>query len=162
MRLKRKEDLRTGSKLGFLNSTKHIRDDKTWKINKLPSDLLKRHVEITGPVDRKMVINALNSGSDCFMADFEDSNSPLFTNQINGQINLRDAINRQIDFEINGKQYKLTDKPATLLVRPRGWHLPEKHIRVDNEEMSGSLVDFGKFCFQFFCFIQINLFIFKT
>lgn len=126
LRLKKKEDLRTGSKLGFLENTKHIRHDRTWKIGALPPPLLKRHVEITGPVDRKMVINALNSGADCFMADFEDSNSPTFTNQINGQINLRDAVNRKIDFELKGKQYKLIDNPAVLLVRPRGWHLPEK------------------------------------
>ena len=94
----------------------------------LPPALQRRHVEITGPVDRKMVINALNSGSDCYMADFEDSNTPTWTNQCNGQVNLKDAIRRQIDSEIGGKQYKLKPKVATLLVRPRGkfslalWH----------------------------------------
>lgn len=168
LRLKKKEDLRTGSKLGFLENTRHVRVDKTWRIGALPPALLKRHVEITGPVDRKMVVNALNSGADCFMADFEDSNSPTFANQINGQINLRDAINRKIDFELKGKQYKLTDKPAVLLVRPRGWHLPEKvkllvrsilpasnrvcsvskHLKVNGEVMSGSLVDFGLYLFH--------------
>lgn len=148
LRLKRKEDLKTGYRLGFLDSTKHIRDDKSWKISDLPIDLQKRHVEITGPVDRKMVINALNSGCDCYMADFEDSNSPTFSNQINGQINLKDAINREIDFELNGKMYKLNENLATLLVRPRGWHLNEKHIKINNEEMSGSLVDFGLYFYH--------------
>lgn len=123
-RIVRQKELESGNKpLKFLDSTKSIRDDPNWKVAPLPLPLQKRHVEITGPVDRKMVINALNSGSDCYMADFEDSNTPTWLNQLNGQINLKDAIRRRIDFEVNGKQYKLKPKVATLLVRPRGIYI---------------------------------------
>ncbi len=102
-----------------------------------------RRVEITGPVDRKMVINALNCGANVFMADFEDANSPTWTNNLDGQINLRDAIRRTIEFTSpEGKKYKLNDKIATLLVRPRGWHLDEKHVLLDGKPISGSLVRF--------------------
>lgn len=147
-RKQRMTDIAKQGRLDFLPQTATIRDDKGWKIAPLPVDLQKRRVEITGPVDRKMIINALNSGADCFMADFEDSNAPLLSNQLNGQVNLKDAINRKIDFTANGKKYSLKEKVATLLVRPRGWHLPEKHLLVNEQQMSGSLVDFGLFFFH--------------
>ncbi len=106
-------------------------------------------MEITGPVDRKMIINALNSGAKVFMADFEDANSPSWDNNIEGHINLRDAINRTITFtSADGKDYRLNDEIATLLVRPRGWHLLEKHLLVDGREISGGLFDFGLFFFH--------------
>jgi malate synthase len=130
----------------FLPETKTIRESD-WVAAPIPADLQDRRVEITGPVDRKMIINALNSGSKMFMADFEDSNSPTWSNCIDGQINLRDAINKTIAYtnEETGKAYKLNDTIATLLVRPRGWHLPEKHVSIDGEVISGSLFDFGIF-----------------
>ena len=133
----------------FPEETKNIRESD-WVCAELPEDLLDRRVEITGPVDRKMVINALNSGAKTFMADFEDSNSPNITNNLEGQINLRDAINKTISFynEKKDKTYSLNEETATLLVRPRGLHLNEKHFIVDGEEMSGSLVDFGLFFFH--------------
>ena len=107
-------------------------------------------MEITGPVDRKMIINAMNSGANVFMADFEDSNSPGWENVMDGQINLRDAINKTISFTNteNGKEYKLNEKTATLFVRPRGWHLEEKHMMIDGEPISGSLFDFGLILFS--------------
>lgn len=133
----------------FPKETKSIRESD-WVCAALPEDLLDRRVEITGPVDRKMVINALNSGAKTFMADFEDSNSPNITNNLEGQINLRDAINKTISFynKKKDKTYSLNEETATLLVRPRGLHLNEKHFIVDGEEMSGSLVDFGLFFFH--------------
>ncbi len=133
----------------FLPETREIRES-AWKIAPVPSDLCDRRVEITGPVDRKMVINALNSGANVFMADFEDSNSPTWDNLVLGQTNLRDAIRGDIEFENpeNGKQYRLNENPATLIVRPRGWHLDEKHLHVDGEPMSGALFDFGLFFFH--------------
>lgn len=133
----------------FLPETQTIRESD-WEVAPLPADLLDRRVEITGPVDRKMVINALNSGAKVFMADFEDSNTPNWTNNIGGQINLRDAINGTIDFTNpkNGKYYQLNAETATLMVRPRGWHLEEKHIKVNGENMSGGFVDFGLFFFH--------------
>ncbi|MBY6037283.1 malate synthase A [Fictibacillus nanhaiensis] len=132
----------------FLPETEHIRNGN-WTISPLPQDLQDRRVEITGPVDRKMIINALNSGAKMFMADLEDSNSPTWENTIEGQINLKDAVNRTISFEgANGKRYELNKQPATLIVRPRGWHLEEKHIVVENEHMSGSLVDFGLYFYH--------------
>ena len=131
----------------FLPQTEKIRTSD-WTIAPLPFDLEDRRVEITGPVERKMVINALNSGAKCFMADFEDSNTPSWTNNIEGQINLRDAINRTISFQNpNGKTYTLNPSVATLLVRPRGWHLEEKYIKVNNKSMSGALMDFGLYFF---------------
>lgn len=131
----------------FLSDTAHIRDGK-WKIAPLPKALECRRVEITGPVDRKMVINALNSGADSYMTDFEDSNTPNWDNQINGQINMRDAVRKTISLEQNGKSYRLNDKTATLLVRPRGWHLEEKHVLVDGKRISGGIFDFALFMFH--------------
>lgn len=142
------EELNKGKRLGFLRETKSIREGD-WTIAPLPKDLLDRRVEITGPVDRKMMINALNSGAKTFMADFEDASSPTWENMMEGQINLRDAIRREIDFQAdNGKYYKLKEDTAVLIVRPRGWHLEEKHIQVAGRPMSGSLVDFGLYFFH--------------
>ncbi|MDH6250812.1 malate synthase [Chryseobacterium sp. H1D6B] len=132
----------------FLKETEEIRNEN-WVCSPLPKDLLNRRVEITGPVDRKMIINALNSGASTFMADFEDSNSPVWENCMDGQINLSDAVNREIDFtNEQGKSYQLNEKTAVLLVRPRGLHLPEKHIEINGEEVSGSLIDFGIYFFR--------------
>jgi len=133
----------------FLTETAHIRVSD-WQVAPLPTDLLDRRVEITGPVDRKMVINALNSGAKVFMADFEDSNTPSWMNNIQGQINLRDAIQKTIDYTHpnTGKEYTLKDVTATLMVRTRGWHLNEKNILCHGEQMSGGLVDFGLFMFH--------------
>ncbi|MDE0534910.1 malate synthase A [Tenacibaculum sp. L6] len=133
----------------FPSETKEIRESN-WVCAELPEDLLDRKVEITGPVDRKMVINALNSGAKMFMADFEDSNSPTIQNILDGQINLRDAVNKTISFynASKNKTYQLNENVATLLVRPRGLHLNEKHLLVEGVEMSGSLVDFGLFFFH--------------
>lgn len=148
-RAARQQDIDQGKLPNFLTETAHIRQSD-WKVAPLPADLLDRRVEITGPVERKMIINALNSGAKVFMADFEDSNTPNWENAIQGQINLRDAINRTITFEhkAKGKFYELNDKTATLMVRPRGWHLPEKHITCNGEPMLGGLVDFGLFFFH--------------
>lgn len=139
-----------GGKLpGFLPETKEIREGD-WTVAPVNADIQDRRVEITGPVDRKMIINALNSGAKVFMADFEDSNSPSWTNNLDGQINLRDAINKTISYENpdNGKQYQLNEKTAVLFVRPRGWHLVEKEMFVDGEPMSGSIFDFGLYFFH--------------
>ena len=141
-------DIDAGNMPDFLPETKHIRDDD-WTVAPVPADLADRRVEITGPVDRKMVINALNSGAKTYMADFEDSHCPTWSNTIDGQINLRDAVNRTIEFENPaGKTYRLNDQTATLIVRPRGWHLVEKHVLVDGQPVSGSLFDFGLFFFH--------------
>ena len=132
----------------FPEETKDIRNSD-WKVAAIPEDLKDRRVEITGPVERKMIINALNSGANVFMADFEDSNSPTFNNNIEGQINLRDAINGTISFtNPDGKKYKLNDEIATLMVRPRGWHLEEKNVLLDGEPFSASIFDFGLFFFH--------------
>ena len=133
----------------FLAETEHIRK-ANWQVAPLPPDLLDRRVEITGPVDRKMIINALNSGAKVFMADFEDSNTPSWENVIDGQINLQDAIRRTITFTHpkTAKEYQLNDKTATLMVRPRGWHLDEKNLSHEGEPMSGALVDFGLYFFH--------------
>ncbi|MFT6700132.1 MAG: malate synthase, partial [Porticoccaceae bacterium] len=138
-----------GNHPSFPEETKEIRESN-WVCAPLPEDLVDRRVEITGPVDRKMVINALNSGAKTFMADFEDSNSPNIANNLRGQINLRDAINKTISFynEKKDKTYQLNKETATLIVRPRGLHLNEKHFIVDGIEMSGSLVDFGLYFFH--------------
>jgi len=123
--------------------------DQSWSVASSPEDLQDRRVEITGPVDRKMMINALNSGACAFMADLEDSLSPSWTNVVKGQINLRDAVRRTISFEsAEGKSYKLKENIATLLVRPRGWHLDEKHLTVDGAPVSASLFDFGLYFFH--------------
>ncbi len=132
----------------FLEDTKDIREGD-WKIAPVPRDLQDRRVEITGPVDRKMVINALNSGAKTYMADFEDSHAPTWEATIEGQINLRDAVAGNIDFTSpEGKEYRLGDQLATLIVRPRGWHLTEKHVHVDGKPISGSIFDFGLFFFH--------------
>lgn len=147
-RVARQAQLDAGKLPDFLPETKHIRESD-WKVASVPADLQDRRTEITGPTDRKMVINALNSGANMYMADFEDSNTPTWDNQLQGQINMRDAVRRAIDFTSpEGKQYKLNDKVATLLVRPRGWHLEEKHMTVDGKPMSGSLFDFGLYFFH--------------
>ena len=147
-RTSRQARLDAGERLDFLPETADVRDS-AWQVAPAPADLQDRRVEITGPVDRKMVINALNSGARCFMADFEDANSPTWQNTIDGQANLTAAIDRRIDFTApNGKTYALNDEPAVLIVRPRGWHLDEKHITVDGARMSASLVDFGLYLFH--------------
>ena len=140
----RQDEIDDGKKPDFLNDTKSIRDDD-WEVAPLPSDLQDRRVEITGPVDRKMVINALNAPVKTFMADFEDSCSPTWSNIVQGQINLRDAINGTIEFirDSDQKRYSLNENTATLIVRPRGWHLNEKHILINDEEVSGSIFDFA-------------------
>ncbi|WP_135230810.1 malate synthase A [Deinococcus fonticola] len=143
----RQQRLDAGEQPDFLPETKGVRDGD-WQIAPLPADLQDRRVEITGPVDRKMIINALNSGARVFMADFEDASSPTWENCVEGQINLRDAVRRTIRLEQNGKSYRLNEKTAVLLARPRGWHLPEKHVTVDGEVMSGSLFDFGLYFFH--------------
>src|SRR5579859_7137892 len=145
----RQKRLDSGEKPNFLAETKNVRDAE-WTVAPLPADILDRRVEITGPVDRKMIINALNSGAKVFMADFEDSNTPTWSNLIEGQINLRDAIRRTITFAdpASGKQYKLNEKTAVLFIRARGWHLEERHVRVDGEPMSGSIFDFGLYLFH--------------
>ncbi len=147
-RKKVQEDIDSGKALHFLPETADIRNGD-WTVDPVPADLQDRRVEITGPVDRKMIINALNSGAKMFMADFEDSNSPSWSNNIQGQINLKDAIRRTITFSNKGgKEYKLNPKVATLLVRPRGWHLLEKHIIIDGEPVSGGIVDFALYFFH--------------
>src|SRR6478672_3535260 len=135
----RQAEIDSGKLPDFLEETAAIRSG-AWAVAPIPKDLEDRRVEITGPVDRKMIINALNSGASVFMADFEDSNSPTWQNNLEGQANLRDAVNGTITYTSpEGKQYKLNDKIATLLVRPRGWHLTEKHVLVDGKPISGSL-----------------------
>jgi malate synthase len=142
-------NLNNNWKPGFPEETSEIRNSD-WTVAPIPQDLLDRRVEITGPVDRKMIINALNSGAKVFMADFEDSNSPTWTNIVEGQINLHDAIRKTIDFENpeTGKQYQLNDDVATLMVRPRGLHLHDKHVLIGDEPISGSLLDFGLYLFN--------------
>jgi len=148
-RVERQKRLDAGEKPDFLPDTKNIRDSD-WTVAPLPKDILDRRVEITGPVDRKMIINALNCGANVFMADFEDASTPTWANMIEGQYNLADAVRGQIDYvdPQSGKAYKLNDKIATLFVRPRGWHLLEKHVTVDGKPMSGSLFDFGLYFFH--------------
>jgi malate synthase len=147
LRVARQKDLDAGKLPDFLPETRHVRD-ANWKIAPLPEALHCRRVEITGPVERKMIINAFNSGADSYMTDFEDSNSPKWDNQIQGQINLYDAVRRRISFEQKGKVYRLNDKIATLQVRPRGWHLDEKHVQVDGQRVSGGIFDFALFMFH--------------
>src|SRR5919197_2654250 len=141
-REERQERIAAGELPDFLPETREIREGD-WQVAPVPRDLLDRRVEITGPVDRKMVINALNSGARCFMADFEDANSPTWENCFEGQANLIDAIERTIELVTPDKEYRLNDETAVLVVRPRGWHLPERHLLVDGEPISGSLFDFG-------------------
>jgi malate synthase len=148
LRARRQTEFDAGKLPDFLPQTRHIREGD-WSVAPVPHDLQDRRVEITGPTDRKMVINALNCGANVFMADFEDSNTPTWENMIEGQINLRDAINRSIAFTSpEGKRYALNEKIATLLVRPRGWHLLEKHVLVDGEPVAGAVFDFGLYFFH--------------
>ncbi len=147
-RVERQAELDAGVLPDFLPSTLSVREG-SWRVAPAPADLLDRRTEITGPVDRKMVINALNSGAKVFMADFEDATAPTWENLLDGHVNLRDAVRRTISFTSpEGKAYKLNDKTATLLVRPRGWHLPEKHVLLDGQPVSGSLFDFGLYFFH--------------
>ena len=146
-RVERAKKLDAGEKLDFLPETQHIRDGD-WKIAPVPKALQLRRVEITGPVDAKMVINAYNSGADSYMTDFEDANSPSWANQIQGQVNLVKAIRRELTLEQKGKLYKLNDKIACLQVRPRGWHLDEKHVLIDGKRVSGGIFDFALFMFH--------------
>ena len=148
-RMQRQKRFDAGEMPDFLAETKAVRDGD-WRVAPIPADLLDRRVEITGPVDRKMIVNALNSGARVFMADFEDATSPVFANLIDGQANLKDLWAGTIAFTdaTNGKFYALKPNPAKLMVRPRGWHLNERHVQVDGEEMSGSLFDFGLYVFH--------------
>lgn len=144
----RQKAIDAGAMLDFPEDTREIRHAQ-WMTAPIPADLLDRRVEITGPVDRKMIINGLNSGAKVFMADFEDANSPTWRNNIEGQLNLRDAVAGSIQYESpDGKKYELAPQTATLMVRPRGWHLEEKHFRVAGKPISASLFDFGLFFFH--------------
>ncbi|HEX6677265.1 MAG TPA: malate synthase A, partial [Actinomycetes bacterium] len=146
MRAERQQEFGAGTLPDFLPSTAVVREGD-WTVAPYPADLADRRVEITGPTDRKMLINALNSGARVFMADFEDANAPTWDNMFGGQANLIEAIDRTITFESpDGRSYRLNDEVAVLMPRPRGWHLPEKHLLVDGQPASGSLVDFG-LCF---------------
>ena len=147
-RVVRQKAIDAGQLPDFLRETESIRK-ADWKAAPIPKDLMDRRVEITGPVERKMIINALNSGADVFMADFEDSNSPTWENVVSGQVNLRDAVRGDIRYTSpEGKEYAVGPNPAVLLVRPRGWHLVERHLKVDGAPISGALMDFGLFFFH--------------
>jgi malate synthase len=148
MRDERQKRIDAGESPDFLASTRSVRESD-WRVASIPADLQDRRVEITGPTDAKMLINALNSGARVFMADFEDANSPTWSNLVDGQANLIDAIEKRLEFTSpEGKEYRLNEKVATLLVRPRGWHLEERHVEVDGKAMSGSLFDFGMYFFH--------------
>src|SRR5215468_3665658 len=150
-RAARQQELLAGGTLDFLPETRHIREDPLWRVAKPAVGLVDRRVEITGPTERKMTINALNSGANVWLADFEDANTPLWENMITGQLNLCDALDRTIDFTSDeGKDYRLRpdDELATIVVRPRGWHLDEKHVLVDGQRVSGSLFDFALYFFH--------------
>jgi len=146
-RAARQREFDQGRLPDFLPQTKSIRESD-WVVAPQPKDMLDRRVEITGPTDRKMVINALNCGASTFMADFEDANCPTWHNMVDGQINLRDAVRRTISLEQNGKKYRLNDKTAVLIPRPRGWHLDEKHVSVDGKPVSGGIFDFALYFFH--------------
>ncbi|HLW11129.1 MAG TPA: malate synthase A [Casimicrobiaceae bacterium] len=147
-RVARQVQFDAGETPDFLVDTRDVREGD-WTCDPVPADIQDRRVEITGPVDRKMIINALNSGANVFMADFEDANTPLWTNNVQGQLNLRDAIRRRIDHvSPEGKAYRLNERTATLFVRPRGWHLPEKHVIVDGEPIAGAIFDFALYFFH--------------
>jgi len=142
-RQQRRRWLAAGEMLGFLPDTQEIREGD-WKVTSVPADMQQRWVEITGPTERKMTINALNSGADGFMADFEDANVPTWSNMVEGHLNLRDAIDGTITYRgSDGRHYELGENPATILVRPRGWHLPERHVLVDSKPVAGAFFDFG-------------------
>jgi malate synthase len=150
-RAARQRELSAGATLDFLEQTAHIRADQNWQVAPPAPGLVDRRVEITGPTDKKMTINALNSGAKVWLADFEDANTPLWDNMVGGQLNLKDALDRTIDFSsADGKEYRLApdDQLATIVVRPRGWHLDEKHLLVDGERVSGSLFDFALYFFH--------------
>jgi len=149
LRAQRQARFDAGELPDFLSETADVRQ-ADWTVGTVPADLADRRVEITGPCDRKMIINALNSGASVFMADFEDATSPVWENMISGQANLMDLWAGRIDFTdpVNGKDYKLGENPAVLIVRPRGWHLPESHMRVDGQDVSGALFDFGLYFFH--------------
>ena len=149
-RVERQKRFDAGELPDFPIETKHIRDDDSWRVAPIPADLTDRRVEITGPVDRKMIVNALNSGATHYMADFEDANSPTWANNLKGQINLKDRWAGKIDFTDprTKKRYAVGPKPAVLIVRPRGWHLPEAHLTVDGATISGALFDFGLYIFH--------------
>src|SRR3989454_8332573 len=141
--------LRSGGKFDFLTETADTRRS-AWRVADVPQDLRVRKVEITGPTDRKMVINALNSGASVYMADFEDANTPTWRNMVEGQRNLVDAVERKISFKNpDGREYKLNDEIATLVVRPRGWHLVERHLTIDGTPISGAVFDFGLFAVHY-------------
>ena len=145
-RAARRERIAAGELPDFLPETRSVRES-AWSVAPVPEPLRDRRCEITGPVERKMMINALNSGARVFMADFEDANSPTWANCIEGQVNCHDAVRRTIELETPDRSYRLNDETAVLLVRPRGWHLPEKHVLVDGEPVSGSLFDFGLYLY---------------
>src|SRR5580693_4009861 len=150
-RARRQQELSAGGTLDFLTSTEAIRSDTTWRVAPPAPGLIDRRVEITGPTAKKMTINALNSGAKVWLADFEDANTPLWDNMVTGQLNLKDALDRTIDFTSEeGRAYELRpdEELATIVVRPRGWHLPEKHVLVDGERVSGSLFDFALYFFH--------------
>jgi malate synthase len=147
-RARRRASLRDGGRLDFLDETRDIREGD-WRVVAPPEDLQRRWVEITGPTDRKLTINALNSGADGFMADFEDANAPTWRNMVEGHRSLRDAVDGTITYDSpDGSHYELGPRPATLLVRPRGWHLPERHLQIDGEPIAGALMDFGLYFFH--------------
>src|SRR6204780_3847431 len=150
-RARRQQELIDGATLDFLPETRRVRDDASWHVAPPAPGLVDRRVEITGPTDKKMTINALNSGARGWLADFEDANTPLWDNMVTGQLNLKDALDREIDFtSADGKSYRLRPDAelATIVVRPRGWHLDEKHVLVDGQRVSGSLFDFGMYFFH--------------
>ncbi len=150
-RAARQQELIAGGTLDFLQETREIRDDGSWRVTPPAPGLVDRRVEITGPTDRKMTINALNSGAKVWLADFEDANTPLWDNMVGGHLNLVDALDREIDFTSpDGKEYQLLpdDVLPTIVVRPRGWHLDEKHLLIDGQRISGSLFDFGLYFFH--------------
>src|SRR5262245_8094050 len=150
-RARRQAELSAGTMLDFLPDTSHIRADRTWRVAPPAPGLVDRRVEITGPTEAKMTVNALNSGAKVWLADFEDANTPLWENMVSGQLNLKDALDRTIDFtSADGKDYRLApdDELATIVVRPRGWHLDEKHVLVDGQRISGSLFDFALYFFH--------------
>ncbi|HWI37700.1 MAG TPA: malate synthase A [Burkholderiales bacterium] len=146
-RAARQKEFDAGKLPDFLPETRQVREGE-WKVASQPKDMLDRRVEITGPTDRKMVINALNCGASTFMADFEDANCPTWHNMIDGQVNLRDAVRRTISLQSGGKHYQLKDKTAVLIPRPRGWHLDEKHVLIDGKPVSGGIFDFALFFFH--------------
>ena len=144
----RQQDIDEGEMPNFLPETRAVRES-AWQVDPVPADLQNRRVEITGPVDRKMVINALNSGANCYMADFEDAHAPTWEGTLDGQVNVREAVRGTIEYASpEGKRYHLNAKIATLLVRPRGWHLHEKHLQIDGQFASASLFDFALYFFH--------------